>query len=156
MNALPSLSAGLPDCHFKSLSSAYRLCMLWCCFASSVFALQATALSPGYQVSLLFILLGYSLYWHFRLRKDPAVSFRFLGNGGLACFEQGWQRIESMRYRRWPFCIVLDYRHGQTRKQVVFLAAGMPPNVRRGLFLALAECDKRPKKLPAILTNPVL
>lgn len=153
---LPSLSAELPDCHFKSLSSGYRLCMLWCCFASSVVALLSTALPHGYQLSLLLILLGYSLYWHFRLRKDPAISFRFLGHGGLACFEQGWQLIESVRYGRWPFCIVLDFRYGHSRKQVLFLTLGMQPNVRRGLFLALAARNDKAKKLPTILTNPVL
>jgi hypothetical protein len=130
--------------------------MLWCCFGSSAVALLSTSLPHAYRLSLFLIVLGYCLHWHFRLCKDPAVSFRILGHGGLACFQKEWRRIESVRYQRWPFCIVLDFRYGDRRKQVLFLTVGMRPNVLRGLVLALAERHGNTKKLPAILTNPVL
>jgi hypothetical protein len=157
MKTLPRLSAELPNCRFSTPSIKSRLLWLWLCFALSQAALALTALPVPLIALLSALTTGYSVHGHCRIKRQPALLFTAMADGRLAQLQgECWLLIELTRHRRWPFAVGLEYRIGLNRKTAFILTASMAEAARRALNRGLAAGYPRRKKLPSILTNPVL
>jgi hypothetical protein len=157
MKTLPRLSAELPNCRFSTPSIKSRLLWLWLCFALSLAALAITALPTPMTALLSTLALGYAAYGHSSIKRQPTLLFTAMADGRLAQLQDDcWQFIELTRHRRWPFAVGLEYRIGMARKTAFILTPSLAVAAHRALNLGLAADKPRHKKLPAILTNPVL
>lgn len=157
MKTLPRLLAESPNCRFSSPGTTLRLVWLWLCFASSLASLAITALPTPMLALLCGLALLYAGHGHCSIKRQPVLLFTAMADGRLAQ-RQGecWQLIELTRHQRWPFAVWLEYRIGITRQTAFVVTSSLSVSARRALNRGLAAGKPRHKKLPAILTNPVL
>jgi hypothetical protein len=157
MKTLPRLLAELPNCRFSTPSIKSRHRWLWLCFALSQAALALTALPVPLIALLSALATGYAAQSHCSIKRQPALLFTAMADGRLAQRQgEGWQLIELTRHQRWPFAVLLEYRIGMARHTAFVVTSSLSVPAHRALNRGLAAGKPRHKKLPAILTNPVL
>ncbi len=157
MKTLPRLLTESPKCRFSTPSIKSRLLWLWLCFALSLPALAITALPTPINALLCGLALLYAVHGHSSIKRQPALLFTAMADGRLAELQgERWQLIELTRCQQWPFAVCLEYRIGMTHQTAFIVTSGLSVHARRALNRALARSNPLPKKLPTILTNPVL
>ncbi len=101
--------------------------------------------------------LLYAAHGHCSIKRQAVQVFSATADGCLAQhLGECLQRIELTRYQRWPFAVCLEYRVGIAQQMALIITPSLPARARRALNRALVLGKPEFKKLPAILTNPVL